>query len=176
MKKTLLAASLGLAFFLPAAEAALFNFSYTMADSRVLSGQLDGTLQADNNSVLVNSILNFASFGGSPLPSMPYIESSDGDDFPTLTFDGSYMNFSTYSEKIDAVSFSFNVDTTIGNRNYGDDFFSIEFYRTSTYDGESFNPANWSLSSDSENLPIPATLPLLLMGGVVMAYRRRKVS
>jgi hypothetical protein len=39
MKKTLLAASLSVAFFLSPAEAGVFDFSFTLSDNRVLSGK-----------------------------------------------------------------------------------------------------------------------------------------
>jgi hypothetical protein len=57
MKKILIAASFGLAIYLPQAEAEQFNFSYTdAADGIALAGIMNGTLEADNNTVAVTSV------------------------------------------------------------------------------------------------------------------------
>ncbi len=75
MKKQLIAAAIGLASSISVAQATIFDFSYLTAGGDTLAGQLDGTLQADNNTVVVSSILDFATFNGTPGPSLTYVES-----------------------------------------------------------------------------------------------------
>ena len=177
MKKTLIAATLGLAFFLPQAEAALFDFSY-IASNGTVAGVLDGTLQADHNTVVVNSILDFATFdsGSGPVagPSLPSILSIEevlgGTGSPLASLDGSVMDFCAASG-ISCSPDGFAFDGVV--QAYG----GPGYISGSSFGGdtEAYNPANWHLSAQS-SVPAPATLPLLAIGGAAMAWRRRKAA
>lgn len=65
MRSALLLAALGLV--VPAAHASLYDFSYTrLFDNATITGQLDGTLLADQNTVIVSAIIGTPSLGGPP--------------------------------------------------------------------------------------------------------------
>jgi len=71
MKSTFVLASLAFvastAFMASTAQADVYNFSYVrLSGGQILSGQLDGILQADNNTVAVTSILGAPSLDGAP--------------------------------------------------------------------------------------------------------------
>ena len=93
-----------LALVVPTAHASPFNFSYTRTtDNKVLVGQLDGTLQPDGNTVVVNSILNAPSLSGNPGVTLPFVRSTDFANFgtaglsPKASLNGSFMDFFAYS-------------------------------------------------------------------------------
>ncbi|MGZ8216620.1 PEP-CTERM sorting domain-containing protein [Methylomagnum sp.] len=171
LKNILIAAALGLTFAIPQAEAALFNFSYTSGVG-TLAGTLDGTLQADNNTVFVNSVLDFATFDGVSGPSLPSIVSAS--DFigasgilATLSLDGSVMDFCAAITTCSDDGFGFVPAGLVGNPSVlhvsGVSFGNID---------EVYNSANWSMSA----VPVPATLPLLAIGGAALVARRRKTA
>ncbi|MDD5276586.1 MAG: PEP-CTERM sorting domain-containing protein [Methylovulum sp.] len=182
MKKSLIAAGFALAFAMPQAEASLFNFSYA-SSLGTLAGTLDGVLQADHNTVTVNSIVDFATFNGTPAPSLAFVSSYDTAAglapglLPTVTLDGSFIDFiacvssaclsdSTTSAFVFAVGNG--VAGVIGNPVYaGQGVFG------SLPSGETFNLANWQISTTA--VPAPATLPLLAIGGAAI-WRRRKAA
>jgi len=182
MKKSFIAASLGLALFLPQAEAALFSFSYTLAGGNVLEGMLDGTLQGDNNTVVVNSIMDFASFDGVAGPALPFVHGADAfysaalpiapsGPNALLTLDGSYQDLIACTAADCLDGFTINA----GNHIAG--FFGAPVYSAGesfgrTGGAEPYNPTNWRLTA----VPAPATLPLLVIGGAAMCGRRRKAA
>lgn len=174
MKKSVIAATLGLAFFLPQAEAALFNLSYTLAGGGILEATLDGTLQADNNTVIVNSVLDFATFNGVAGPSLPFANSTDAQfgvpgGVPTLTLDGSFQDFIACTSGACNDGFAFSVGNFVAAS------FGVPVYNSGVSFGDTldlYNPANYSLSA----VPTPATLPLLAIGGAAMGWRRRKAA
>jgi hypothetical protein len=172
--KTIFAAYLVLFFTLPNAEAAHFDFSYN-ANSRTLSGTLDGTLQADNNTVYVNSVLDFVTFDGSALPSMAYVNSFDArfsysQGAPLLTLDGSFMDFVACETSDCYYFFGFGVGNRIEST------FGMPVYLSSagyaTTQNEPFQQANWQIRA----VPTPPTLVLLLAGGSAYLLQRRKPS
>jgi hypothetical protein len=180
MKKPLLAAALGLSFAMPQAEAALFNFSYTAAVG-TLSGVIDGTLQGDNNTVIVTSVLDFLTVNGVPGPSLPFVISWDAGSglnsgaLPTLTLDGSYLDFAAC--EVDCISdngFALGVGNLVSAGG-----FPAYAANPGAFGGlggglELFNAASYSLTPAA--VPVPATLPLLAIGGLGLAARRRKAA
>jgi len=182
MKKYLIAAALGLAFVMPQAEAALFNFSYTTEGGDVLAGQLDGTLQGDNNTVIVNSILDFVTFNGVNGASLASVRSevafSNEIDFnnappgllPSVTLNGSVMDltaceFSPCSDV--AFGFFFWANTPIAV------FPSSKFAGSFSHSLEEYNPDHWHLSP-VQAVPVPAAIWLFGSGLAGLFGMRRK--
>jgi len=57
-----------------AAQAAQFNFSYTTGAGGILSGMIDGDVQADNDTVFVTAV-TMPLFNGVPGPPLPVLSS-----------------------------------------------------------------------------------------------------
>jgi len=176
MKKYLIAAALGLAFVMPQAEAALFNFSYTSEGGDVLAGQLDGTLQGDNNTVIVNSILDFATFNGVNGASLPSVRSEVDFLFdipgllPSVTLNGSVMDLITCEfSNCSGVGFGFFfwANTPIAA------FPSSKFGSAFVPALEEYNPDHWHLSP-VQAVPVPAAIWLFGSGLAGLFGMRRK--
>lgn len=183
MKKYLIAASFGLALYLPQAEAALFEISYTFGGN-TLEGIIDGTLQGDNNKVAVNSMQGLT-FNGAAGPSLLPVYNADKfysdlypayypiqPGFPTettpwLTLDGSYMNFLACPAGDCDNGFAFIVGDSLATV-LGGSAYIAGFSWGFTH--ENFVPANWQMSA----VPLPATLPLFASGVAALGWRRRK--
>jgi hypothetical protein len=174
MKKILAATTLALAFAMPQAEASLFNFSYTYG-IHTLAGTVEGTLQPDNNSVIVSSVEDFVTYNGNPIGSLPWVHSLDfvntltASDFPLLSLDGSKMDFIACDSVTCTQSFSFAVGTNLSD-SYGRPLFGASSDLGIREGYEDFDSANW----DMEAIPTPATLPLFAIGAATLAFRRRK--
>ena len=73
-----------------------YDFSYTLTGGDVFSGTLDGTLQADNNTVVISAITS-AAFDGTSFPPLPYLNSftasQGGVGDPLASLNGSVMDF-----------------------------------------------------------------------------------
>ena len=74
LSTALAVATVAMGAFTQAAEAALFNFSYTLENGDVFSGMLEGEVQGDNDTVFV-SALTMPMFNGSPHPDIPFLVS-----------------------------------------------------------------------------------------------------
>ena len=184
MKRTLIAASFGLALFLPQAEAALFDFSYAF-NGNTLEGLLEGTLQGDNNTVAVNSIQTLT-FNDEARPSLPLVHNADNlysvvlypgifplqpsfpvETTPWLTLDGSYMNF-VFCQLGDCDNgFNINAGNSLATLFNGPFIAAGSSYGFTHSD---YVQVGWHMSA----LPLPATLPLFATGVAAMAWRRRK--
>lgn len=79
-------------------HAAAFDFSYDTG-SGLIEFSIEGTLLADNNTVVVNSLLGPPSFDGASGPVWPFLTSVSNytgllpGETPKLTLDGSYADF-----------------------------------------------------------------------------------
>jgi PEP-CTERM motif len=174
MKTLLTIAGMALALAATTAEAATFNFHYR-SGFNVVSGQLTGTLQGDANTLLVDSVVDFARVGGVAGPALPFVYSSDsfygGSQPAFVTIDGSAMSLLACATEFCELD-GFVFDTTenldvfpffggggVFDRAAGD------FFR------EVLVPGNWSLAA----VPEPGTWLMLVAGfGVVgIAARRR---
>lgn len=163
-------------FSLPkAAQAAQFNFSYT-ASTGVLTGMLEGDLQADNDTVFVTAV-PMASFappapGTPPFPALPALNSVTtlfgGSAPPTVSLSGLTMDlYTATSDGNDGFSFApagilAGVPVFIGGTSFGGT-------------AEPYDPANWSLTPKS--VPEPsAVVALALVGGGFLLSQRRKAA
>jgi hypothetical protein len=168
------------------ADAALFNLTYDFngADpGGVLEAVISGTLQGDGNTVVVDAVLDFATFDGIAGPSLPFIESVDqftahhpGPLDPTLTLDGSFADIVAATDPGTADGFAFavaNVYATLG--------VASDIYTSGSGFGGAFTPfvvSGYSLVPLAT--PVPATLALAASGlgllGLVRARTRRAIS
>lgn len=156
-----------------AVHAATYQFTY-LADIGTVKGRLTGTLQADNNTVLVDSVKDFVTVGGAALPSLPYVTTGStiyGEPrAASVTLDGTNLDFFACDEEYCAFKgFGFDPDVVA--------FVPVLRVSTGTdgsYMEELTDPSRWSLSA----VPEPATWGLLMIGFVAIgaASRRRMVS
>jgi hypothetical protein len=126
-----------------------FSLSYTLADGSKLTAVVHGALQSDNNTVVVDSVENFAAIDGAPGPSLPLAFSYDNallqpvSPLPTLTLDGTYMDFIVCTDDVCSAGFGFAVGdlfaSTIGNVYAGNASFGNTF--------ELFNAAGYKLEA-----------------------------
>jgi hypothetical protein len=147
----------------------LFNFSYTIDNGSfdtVVSGQFEGTLQPDNNTVIVSAVPNFEIDGTSPF-SIGFVESV-AENFgggapadPTVTFDGSFMDIVGCSTSACDEFFFFDFNTS----------YSTQEYQDSLNNQNPFDSSRYTLTAASSTaVPEPATilgtLAALGFGGV----------
>jgi hypothetical protein len=151
------------------ASAATFDLSYTLAGGSVLTADIGGTLQADNNTVIVNSVYN-ATFNGTGAPATSFLQSVSEYFFhngepPKLTLDGTFLDLMACGLNDCSISANF----VFSNPPPAGLGFSWAFYSGSpTYGGvtEKFNIADYSLTPT----PIPSTWLMLLSGFVGLGY------
>ena len=74
MKKLFVSAALCALSFVTHAVPVQYDFSYNTGIG-TLSGSLMGELQADNNTIVISSILDFAKFNGVAGPALPFVAS-----------------------------------------------------------------------------------------------------
>jgi len=152
-----------------AAQAAQFNFSYTTGAGDIISGMIDGDVQADNDTVFVTAV-TMPLFNGVPGPPLPFLSSATtvivGPQVPpTVSLSGLTMDlFSATSSQEDGFAFvpAFISGATafLGGSSYG-----------ST--SELYNPANWSLTPKSVPVSEPsAVVALALVGGGLLLSQR----
>ena len=127
----------------------VFHLSYTLADGSKLTAVVHGTLQSDQNTLLVDSVEDFAAVDGVPGPSLPLTFSYDSalaqpvSELPTLTLDGSYMDLLVCADAACNAGFGFaagnRFGSTIGDFFAGNASFGNAF--------EHFNTANYKLEA-----------------------------
>ena len=182
-----LAAAIGSVIGAQAAQAAVYDFSYT-DEFGVVSGTIVGALQADNNTIDVTSIIN-PEFNGAPRLAVPVITtiadffSRPGPTVPEVTLDGTTNNLlaCTTSHCIDGFFFDqAGVDGTLGA---GIPEFAFgPSYGNQVTDGfERYDATKWSITAISTSaVPEPSTWAMMLLGfaglGWLAQTRGRKTS
>ena len=166
MKNHLIA--IALCGFGAAQATTLYNFSYEYSTG-TLSGQLQGTLQGDNNTILVDSVLDFVKFNGTPGVSLPLVSSVTnlfGGSAPSIvSLNGIGLDF-------------FACETICGDRiAFGG---PIAYIPTAfVYLGASFgdsggirpyDPTKWHISA----VPEPTSFALMGLGLAGLAWRQRR--
>ncbi|NES70356.1 MAG: PEP-CTERM sorting domain-containing protein [Okeania sp. SIO2D1] len=160
-----------------AAEAASFNFSYTLESGDVLAGMLEGDIQADGDTVFVSAI-TMPTFNGVAGPDLNFVESwiellLGADGSPTVSFSGLVMDIfacDTLDCSGDPDGFAFeSTGSLVGFPAYGGG---------ESYGGvsELYNSDNWELTAKNlESTPEPASvLGLLAFGAVGGSMLKRK--
>ncbi len=191
MKKNLIAASLGLALYLPQAKAEQFDFSYTdTVDGIVLSGIMNGALQADNNNVAVTSVqdLMFNGAAGTPTPlvynadnaySVAYPGPTGHPAFPIapgfpdsttalVTLDGSYMNFVASVAPDLSDGFGFFVGNSLAASVLGGNFYMAG--ASYGYVMDTYIQADWQMSA----VPLPTSVIMFASGLLGLGALRKK--
>jgi hypothetical protein len=164
---TALALTIGLLSVGPAeAVTWRYNFSYEQVFGSVISGEIVGTLQADDDTVLVSEIRN-PLFDGLPAPALPVIDSvTNVFDNPTqpvpatVSLSGAVMDLFVCTDN--ACSSGFFLDDFSGVHFAGGAYGNVL---------EAYDPARWSLTP----VPLPAALPMLAAGIAALGLMRRRV-
>ncbi|MDY6782614.1 MAG: PEP-CTERM sorting domain-containing protein [Cyanobacteriota bacterium] len=151
-----------------AAQAASFNFSYTLNNGDILSGMLEGEVQSDGDTVFVSDI-TMPMFNGAPAPELPFVTSAEfflglPTTTPTVSLSGSIMNLLACTPNcfdgflLDASGIFVGVPSYISGGSYGNSF-------------EPYNPAQWELTAKT---PEPASMLALLAVGALGAASKTK--
>jgi hypothetical protein len=165
-KKALLVAAFGLSLTAPQAHATLFDLSYTLADGSNLTAVLDGTVQSDFNTVVVNSVLDFAALDGTSGPALPFLYGYDyflgqpTSPLPTLTLDGSFMDLLACADAACNDGFGFAVGDVYAST-IGDNIYSAGASFGNTF--ELYNAA-----SNTLHPPAPTSIPTLSEWGMTL--------
>lgn len=173
MTKWLAIAMLG--FAATAAQSATFNFNYVTGAGVQLTGSLLGTLQGDANMVIVTSIFNVKQAGVSA-PALPFVVSNDFSNFgtsllPKVTFNGLFMDINACdgvancSGRGNALTFNAG-NASAANFSSGNPFFAADGFFGAF--AQPFVAARWSLVPGVSTVPVPASLPLLAAGSLML--------
>ncbi len=157
-------------------QADILTFSYTMSSGDVLAGKLDGTLQADGNTFVVDGVIQPTTFDGNPGPPLSFVGSVDnfffGIPFPgaaQVTVDGTFMDFLACDSAgcpNDGYAFLAGDATA--------DIFGSTFVGGPSYGNtqEAFVAADWQASVLVESTPEPDSVLLLLTVLGIAGYLR----
>lgn len=153
------ALSLGTTFLLSsAAVATTFKWTYEDEFNRIYMGFLEGTIQADGNTVNVFQASN-TTLDGVLLPATPFVYQDT--QFPNtpglISFDGSIMDFAACQDVDCNQFFSFS---ELGGS-------PISFFATANYgtSDENFDAAFWTLQTVPEPSSVLGILSVSLIGG-----------
>ena len=153
-----------------------YDFSYDTG-AGILSGSLMGELQADNNTIVISSVLDFAKFNGVAGPSLPYVFSvySLFSQLETLlpartSLDGSLQDiyaidvmFNSTQQVADGFALIAGL-TGVPLEQYG----SGASYGDS---GQSYLAGNWSIAAA---VPEPGSMALAGLALIGLACTRRR--
>ncbi len=168
--KTILIAAAAAALIAVPATAKLYSFSY-IATGGTLQGRFDGTLQADGNTITVNSIADFVTFNGAGGTSLPFLNGgfygAGVQGTPTVSLDGSIMSLTACDTNKCLQGILFSAPTS---------FFGPAAFLSSGVLGSAFelyHANKWSISA----VPEAASWTLLIAGfGLVGGALRRRAT
>lgn len=155
------------------AEAASFNFSYTLQNGSILSGMLDGDVQADGDTVFVTSV-SMPTFNGVAGPDLPFLNIPSyllgGSGTPTVSISGLLMSFLACDSPVCSDGFLFESSGAV---------FGLPLYNSGSSYGssfESYDSSKWQLTAKNPvSVPEPASvLGLLGMGALGVASKLKK--
>ena len=183
------AAAVGSVVAVPAAQAAVYDFSYT-GSGGVVSGTIIGALQPDNNTIDVSAIIN-PEFNGAPGPAVLVITTiadffgRPGPTVPELTLDGTRDNVLACTTAGCSDGFFFDQAGVDAHFGAGVPEFAVgpSYGNTGADLFDRFTPANMSISegfalanTSITPVPEPATWATMLTGmaalGLLMRRRR----
>ena len=150
-------------------HADIFTFSY-QASTGVIAGSFNGTLQGDNNTFLITSVIPTATFAGTAGTPLTFVDSFSNytllSGIPaTLTLDGSFFDVITCPDSACNDGFLFVAGGLFGLPGH--------FSSGPTYGdlGEDFDVSKWSASVSTPTVPEPGSI-LLLLSAVGVVGRR----
>ena len=170
--------AIGLIGVTPAAQATVYDFSYT-ANVGVVSGTIVGTLQPDNNTIFVSSIVN-PEFDGVAAPALPVLTtladffSTTGPTTAEVSLDG--INNNILACVTSACVDGFFLDAAgvdamfTGTPPPGPQFGAGPSYGGGMTVYEEYNPSHWTITA----VPAPAALPLFASGLAGLGWLSRR--
>jgi len=153
------------------ADAATFHYSYQFNSGDLLMGTLEGTVQGDGNTIIVSAV-GLPTISGNPFPAgSDDLISDDGNVMGSalVTFDGSLMDFGVVNSSL-GNGFNLHSDPGVPVNFAG--FALPAGFASVLFHGEAFNPEAWSIAQ----IPLPASLPLLLSGIAGLFVTRRRAA
>ena len=182
-----LGAAIGSVIGAQAAQATVYDFSYT-DEFGVVSGTIVGALQADKNTIDVTSIID-PKFNGAPGVAVPVITtiadffSRPGPTVPEVTLDGTTNNLLACTTSHCSDGFFFDQAGVDGTLGAGIPEFAYgPSYGNQVTDGfERYDATKWSITAISTSaVPEPSTWAMMLLGfaglGWLAQTRGRKTS
>jgi hypothetical protein len=158
----------------PAFGAIVYDYSYRFSNNNLLSGTLEGTLQGDNNSVVVTGVgatfLNGTATRPAPFfDSLTNLQVSNGA-LPTVSLNGALMNLAVCTAPGCGNGFGFGSGglfvspVAVADPDFGD---------TGGGMPEAYVAERWSMAAQA---PVPATAALVIAGllGLRLGSRWRK--
>ncbi|WP_284217424.1 PEP-CTERM sorting domain-containing protein [Agaribacter marinus] len=157
------------------ANATLLSFDYTFTNGSVLTGILEGTIQADSDTVVIDAFGD-VSFDGVLLPSIENVDFVSISDFPAggldpkISFSGDVMDLFVCANGFIVGNCGFNAG--------GFFFDSVSFgagagvAAAGTVFDPSFNSVNWNLSV--AEVPAPLSIVLFVLGLAFVGLTKRK--
>jgi hypothetical protein len=158
-----------------ASDAATINFSY-IGTNGVLTGQINGVLQTDHNTIFVNGITAAFAYTGSPASSiaLPFLDTAahflggDGSGQATVTLDGSVQDLLACNTSVCIDGFALASPTSM--------FGGAAYIGGPTYGGElePYVQGNWSMTG---SVPEPASWAMMIAGfGLIGGAMRRRAA